>query len=306
MLISEPGKINDRIDFLGTKETCLYLLKGEQAMLIGGGMTWIAPYLEKQFSNLDFDLSRIRYLVILHSHFDHCGAVPYLKRKFSQIQVLASAYSQEVFSKEKAINFIASANRQAEEYYLQNEHHGLDLQFDRIQVDRVVGSNDIIDLGDGIEAHFIEVPGHTKCSIATYIPQLKAIFPSDSAPFPTDDGTELNHPSAQYDFSKYLESLRKLTSYEVEVCGFEHQGAFVDDQAQKILQQGLEQTREFHKRIIEQYHRIGDLDKMAQELAEESRKKNKLNLMSLELEITVTKTIIEKCLAATLNESDKR
>ena len=306
MLIRKPGKITDRIDLLGTKEICLYLLKGEQAMLIGGGMTWVAPYLEKQFSKLDFDLSRIRYLVISHSHFDHCGAVPYLKRKFPHIQILASAYSREVFSKEKATTFIANANKQVEEHYLQDKHHRLDLQFDRIQVDRVVGANDVINLGDGIEAHFIEAPGHTKCSMATYIPQLKAMFPSDSAPFPTDDGTDLNNPSAQYDFSIYLESLRKLTSCEVEVCGFEHQGAFVGDQAQRILQQGLEQAQEFRKRMIEQYRRIGDLDRMARDLAAENREKNKLNFMSLELETTVARTIIEKCLAATLNEGDRR
>ncbi|GAI18030.1 unnamed protein product, partial [marine sediment metagenome] len=79
MWIQEPGKINDRIDFLGTRDLCLYLLKGKEAMIIGGAMSYIAPSLERQFSEMDFDLDRIRYLVIPHSHFDHCGAVPYLK-----------------------------------------------------------------------------------------------------------------------------------------------------------------------------------------------------------------------------------
>ncbi|PJB47767.1 MAG: hypothetical protein CO103_08135 [Chloroflexi bacterium CG_4_9_14_3_um_filter_45_9] len=299
MWIKEPGKITDRIDFLGTKKICLYLLKGEQAMIVGGGMSWVVPYLEKQFSTLNFDLNKIRYLVIPHSHFDHCGAVPYLKSKFPHIQILASAYSQEVFSKEKAMDFIASVNKRAEERYLQKEHLGPNLPFERIQVDRIVRENDVINLGDGIEAHFIEVPGHTRCSIATYIPQLKAIFPSDSAPFPTDDGSELANPSAQYDFSLYLESLRKLASYEAEVCGFDHHGAFVRDQAQKILQQGLEQAQKFPKRIIEEYHRIGDLDKITEELVAEAAEKNKFDFLGLELEKTVVRTVIEKCLATT-------
>ena len=304
MWIKEPGKITDRIDLLGTREICLYLVKGNQAMLIGGGMTWVIPHLEKQFSNLDFDPVRIKYLVIPHSHFDHCGAVPYIKRKFPHIQILASAYSQEVFSKEKAISFITTANQEAEELHLKNERHGLDLRFDRIQVDRVVGDNDVIDLGGGIEARFIEVPGHTKCCIATYIPQLKAMFPSDSVPFPTDDGTELNNPSSQYDFSLYLESLKKLASYEIEIFGFDHGGILLADQAKRIMPQALKETQEFRDRVVEEYRRTGDLDKIAQELVAEAEKKTTMELMTHDLQVTVCKTAIGKCLAASSSDSE--
>jgi len=297
MLIKEPGKITERIDFLGTWENCLYLLKGKEAMIIGGGMSWIAPALEKQLSAMDFDLKKIKYLVIPHSHFDHCGAVPYLKRKFPYIQIVASAYSKEVFSKEKAVDFIAGINKEMiEKFGLQNEYERLNLQFDGIQVDRVVAENDIIDLGDGVEAHFLEVPGHTKCSLAVYVPKLKAMFPSDSALHPTDNGSELSHPSAQYDFPLYLESLRKLAAYEVEICAFEHHGVFVGDQAKKVLPQGLEQAEKFKNYVIEQYQQIGDWDRVTQRLAAEAMEKNKLPFLSLELQTSVTEAEIRKIL----------
>ena len=297
MLIQEPGKVTDRIDFLGTREICLYLLKGKEAMIIGGGMSWIAPSLERQFSEMDFDFKKIKYLVIPHSHFDHCGAVPYLKRKFPGIQIVASAYSKEVFSKEKAMNFIANINKEmVEKLGFQNEYKGLNLQFDKIRVDRVATENDIIDLGDRVEAHFLEVPGHTKCSLAVYVPRLKAMFPSDSAPHPTDDGSELSHPSPQYDFSLYLESLRKLATYEVAICGFEHHGIFIGEQAKKVLQQGLEQAERFKDYVIEQYQQIGDWGKVAQRLATEAMEKNKFPFLSLELQTSVTKSVISKIL----------
>jgi glyoxylase-like metal-dependent hydrolase (beta-lactamase superfamily II) len=297
MLLREPGKITDRIDFLGTHKNCLYLLKGREAMIIGGGMSWIAPSLEKQFSMMHFDLKKIKYLVIPHSHFDHCGAVPYLKRKFPQMQVLASAYSQEVFSKQKAVDFIAIADKEMiEKLGLQDEYERLNLRFDGIRVDRVIVENDIIDLGDGIEAHFIEVPGHTKCSIATYVPELKAMFPSDAAPFPTDDGSGFSFPSSQYDLSLYMESLKKLTGHQVEICGFDHHGIFVGDQAGKVLQQGLEQAKQFQKDVTAQYQQLGDLDEMARKLAAEASEKNKFPFLSLELETSIARTIISKIL----------
>jgi glyoxylase-like metal-dependent hydrolase (beta-lactamase superfamily II) len=293
MWIQEPGKIADRIDFLGTRDLCLYLLKGEEAMIIGGGMSHIAPSLEKQFSAMHCDLNRIKYLVIPHSHFDHCGAVPYLKRKFPRTEIVASAYSKEVFSKEKAVNFMANINKEMiEKSSLQDEYEKLNLQFDGISVDRVVGENDIIDLGDGIQAHFIEVPGHSKCCIATYVPQLKAIFPSDAAPWPTENESGLSYPSAQYGFPAYVQSLKKLASYDVQICAFDHNGVIVGDQAAHILQRGLEQTEKVKSYIIEQYQAIGDLDKTAQKLASEVLRNNRYDYISPELMVAITKTMI--------------
>lgn len=292
MWIQEHGKVSDRIEFLGTRKNCLYLLKGKDAMIIGGGMSWTAPSLERQFSAKDFDLQRIKYLVVPHSHFDHCGAVPYLKRKFPHIQIIASANSQKVFSKEKAVNVIAKENqRMIQNLGLQDEYKRLNLQFDGIQVDQVVGDNDIIDLGDGIEAHFIEVPGHSRCCIATYVPKLKAMFPSDAAPWPIDDGTEL-YPSANDDFSLYMESLKKLAAHEVEICCFCHHGAFAGDQAKNILQQGLEQAERVKNYLIEQYQAIGDLDKTAEKFSSESLEKNKFPFISHEIMTLVAKSMI--------------
>lgn len=293
MWIRDPGKVIDGLDFLGTHENCLYLLRGKEAMIIGGGMSWTAPSLEAQFSRMDFEPDKLRYLVILHSHFDHCGAVPYLKRKFSHVQVLASAYSEEVFSKEKAVNFIAAANKQMiDRLELQGEYERLNLKFGGIQVDRVVAEKDIIDLGDGIEAHFMEVPGHTRCSIALYVPKIRALFPSDAAPAPADDVNEVFSLGPQYDFSMYKESLERLASCEVEICAFEHHGVVMSDQARKVLHEGLRQTEKFKNRIIELYQQTSDLDETVQRVAAETLERTEFDFMDMELQITTLKTVI--------------
>jgi len=298
MWIGEPGKVTDRIDFLGTREICLYLLKGKEAMIISGGMSHVAPSLEKQFRQMDFDTEDIKYLVVTHSHLDHCGAVPYLQRKFPQVQILASEYSREVFSKEKVVNAIASANKGAiDALGLQDEYEKLNLKFDGIHVGRVVTENDFIDLGDGIKAHFIETPGHTKCSLALYVPKLKAMFPSDAAPVPLTDGSGLTVPSPQYDFLLYVESLKKLCSYEVEICAFEHHGVLLGEQARNILLLGLKQTEKFKNYVIEHYKETDDLDKVAQKLASEMQEKNELPFLTPELQLTISKAAVRNILA---------
>ena len=206
MWINEPGKIVDGLDFIGEYENSLYLLRGTEAMIIGGGMSWIVPSIEKQFAAMDFDTDTLKYLVILHSHFDHCGAVPYLKRKYPNMQVLASAHSARVLTKEKVVNYIATIDKNMNDKMgLESEYEGYSLVFDGVQVDRVVTDSDVIDLGNGMKAHIIEVPGHTECSIAVYVPKLKALFTADSISTPIDAADHLYYPSPQYDFGRYKE-----------------------------------------------------------------------------------------------------
>jgi glyoxylase-like metal-dependent hydrolase (beta-lactamase superfamily II) len=297
MWIREPGKVTGRLEFLGTRENCLYLLKGKDMMIIGGGMSWIAPSLEAQFSAMDFNPKKLKYLVISHSHFDHCGAVPYLKRKFPHIQILASAYSKKIFNKEKALNSIAANNKYIiDKLGLQSEYERLNLKFDGICVDRVVTEKDMIDLGDDIKVHFLEVPGHTKCSIATYIPKLKALFPSDAVPPPTEDEGAVFFPGPQYDFGMYKQSMARLASLEVEILASEHYGVVTGDQARQTLQEGLRQTEKLENDITNLYRATGNFDETVKKAAAEILQRNELDFMGTELQLTVLSTVIRRIL----------
>ncbi|RLC31132.1 MAG: hypothetical protein DRH32_04710, partial [Deltaproteobacteria bacterium] len=80
MFIDRPGKITERILFLGRREACVYLLKGRgEYALIGGGMAYIVPEILDQLRIHDINEEKIRRIIILHSHFDHCGIVEFFK-----------------------------------------------------------------------------------------------------------------------------------------------------------------------------------------------------------------------------------
>jgi glyoxylase-like metal-dependent hydrolase (beta-lactamase superfamily II) len=297
MWIREPGKVTDRLEFSGTRENCLYVLKGKDMMIIGGGTSWIAPSLEAQFSAMDFEPKKLKYLVISHSHFDHCGAVPYLKRKFPHIQILASAHSEKIFAKEKAINSIAAANKHIiDKLGLQSEYERLNLKFDGIRVDRVVTEKEIIDLGDDIEAHFLEVPGHTQCSIAAYVPKLKALFPADAVPPPTEDEEAVFFPGPQYDFGMYKQSMARLASLEVEILASEHYGVVIGDQARQTLQEGLRQTEKLENDITNLYRQTGNFDETVQKAAAQFLQRGEFDFMGRELQLIVLSTVTRRIL----------
>jgi 2-aminobenzoylacetyl-CoA thioesterase len=296
-VIKEPGRVMDRLELLGTWQNCIYLLEGKETLIVGGGMNWIAPDLERQFAAVDLDLSRVRYLFITHSHFDHCGAVPYLKRKFPEIRILASAFAQRVFSLKKAVQFIAAMNeRMIEKAGLSDEDKRLDLQFDGIRVDQVVKDQEILDLGDGVEVRFLEVPGHTQCSLAAYVPSLKLLFPSDSAAFPQHDGSGIVHPSPQYDFRLYQESLKKLSALDVETLAFEHHGFLRGAEARQFLIRAVEKAEEDKKFIAAKVQNQESFDEVVQKFSGEFREQARLPFLPPEIQKSVAETVVRKIL----------
>lgn len=298
MWIKEPGKINDNLDFLGTYDNCVYLLKGDEYMLICGGIAAIAPTLDNQLSALELEPEKVKYLLIPHSHFDHCGAVPYFKQKFPHLKTIASAYAAELLVKEKVIDTITQFNKRLIDVKgLQAEYERLNLQFKGIEVDCIVQENDIIELGDEINVHIIEAPGHTKCSIAAYIPKLQALFPSDSLPLPSGSGDEpALLPSPQYSYSMFLKTVEKLADYEVKICGFEHQGVFIGEQAKQILLDGLSETIAYKNTIIEMYNQLHDIDRITQHYVSETMQKRPADSLDESALTMVCKTEIKSVL----------
>ncbi len=221
MWITAPGWINEHLQFMGNFEVCLYRVEATRALIIGGGMMHVVPELDRQISAADKpDPSG---LVIQHSHADHCGAVSYLRWRYPGMEVLASPYACDLFSREKVMRHIELANRNAVRVSGEAFHCAeMGIECTPFTVDRAVCEGDVIELGEGLEAHIMEVPGHTRCSIAVYIPAWKMLFPSDALPVPVIyEGSIHFKPSPQYSYSSYMQSLRRLEKLNFDVMALE-------------------------------------------------------------------------------------
>ena len=107
MRIRQPGKIRENLWFLGSEESCIYLLEGRDAsMIINAGMSYLVSDMLRQFEVFGIDETRIKKLLILHAHFDHVGIVPFFKNRHPELEIYASARAWEILHKPKAIDTI--------------------------------------------------------------------------------------------------------------------------------------------------------------------------------------------------------
>jgi glyoxylase-like metal-dependent hydrolase (beta-lactamase superfamily II) len=290
MRVRKPGKIQERLWFLGREESGVYLLEGNKgSMIINGGMSYIVSDLLQQFETFGIDEGRMTKLLILHSHFDHVGIVPFFKRRHPGIDVYASERAWEILQMEKAVNTINEFSRTVarrmdkEEAYLT-----YDLDWRDDVTGKIVREGDRIDLG-GLGLSILEVPGHSSCCIAAYVPELKALFPTDGAGIPFN---EMIIPSGNSNYTKYQQSLEKLKDLEVKYLCADHYGYVTGEEAKEFILKNIESAREHRTLMEEVYCSTGDIDSAARKLVDSFYDKNPDYFLNPEIFLEVYRQMI--------------
>ena len=266
MIIEEPGYITERILLLGRRESCIYLLKGKnEYAILGGGMAYIVPDLIRQFEEYEIDESRIKRIIILHSHFDHCGIVPFFKKRWPHVKVTASARAKELLATKKVIDSIEFLNQVLlMKHGIEDKAKELDLSFTGVDVEEAVKEGDIL-YNDGLTMEIIEVPGHSSCSIAVYVREEKALFASDAGGVPFGEQV---FTAANSNFDKYVESLHKMALFETEIHLSEHYGARTGKDGRTFLQKSILSAKETRLILEESIARTGDVKKSTKEITD--------------------------------------
>jgi glyoxylase-like metal-dependent hydrolase (beta-lactamase superfamily II) len=261
---TKPGHVTERITLLGTRESCLYLVDGgEESMMIGGGMAYIAPDVLSQLRDFSVDEKKIRRIVILHSHFDHCGLVPFIKKKWPWIIVTASRRARELLLDARVSDSIGTLNRKAlARAGLEEKAREMGFEFTSIRVEEVLREGDRVRCGE-LSLEVLEVPGHSSCSIALYMPEEKALFASDAAGVRCGD---YYMAVGNSNFDLFQQSLEKMSGLEVQILLGEHFGALDGEEGRDYLKKAIEEAGRTRGLLEESYRRTGNVDASTEEV----------------------------------------
>ncbi len=260
------GKLKENIFAIGNGYFPSYLILWEKIAMIDAGVTIMGPLYKKDILSLA-EGRGIDFLLLTHSHFDHCGAIPYLRRNLPPFKVGASPVAKEVFKKEKAMEHIINLNKEVEQMAPPQKE---DIIIDRIDVDIELKEGDVIELGGDIIIEVLETPGHTRCGLSFYIPSKKAIFFGEAGGVIEKDGTI--RPQFLSSYKQYVNSIEKMMKLEIEIIGLAHGGALIGEEARNYLEKSLKETILFKERIIDYLKKYRDREKVVEVIAEEDFK----------------------------------
>ena len=281
MRIRNAGKVTDGLWCLGSEESNIYLLEGDQeSMIVSGGMSYLVPTLLEQFQVYGIDETRITKLLILHAHFDHIGAIPFFKRRNLSLEVYASARGWEILGMPKAITTINKFGRDVAVHMgFEGVYSQYDIEWrDDISGKTVVEGNH---LGvEPLEGIVYETPGHSSCSVSFYVPSIKALFHSDGGGIPYK---KMIVATGNSNFTKYQESLEKLNDLDVEFMCADHYGYIIGEEAKNYIRESIQAARARRSEIEEVYLQSRDMEVAAREMVERFYKDNPDYLLTPEI-----------------------
>lgn len=266
MHITEPGRVTDRIILLGRLESCLQLVDGgSELALLGGSMAYVSPEVVEQIERFEIDERKITRLIILHAHFDHCGLIPFLKRRWPWATVTASRRAKELLDTPKVSQTIAFLNQAASAKTDRIETvKTLGAEFTSIDVEETVGEEDRLNCGEAT-LEFLEVPGHSSCSIACTLPEERALFASDAAGIGYGD---FFLSTGNSNFELYQQSLDRLAALDIEVLVREHYGIRTGDDARRELKRAVEDAVKTRDLLEATFRRTGDVAQSTEEIVD--------------------------------------
>jgi len=215
-------KLTDNVRLLGNGYSNYFLVGEKEAALVECGTSAGAAILARQWKEME-NKPDIKYLVALHSHFDHACGIPALKKLFPNALVVASKTGQKILGKDRIVKDLFTYDEVVSKNYVKSglldkmpDPPGVDT----IEVDIAVGEGDKLELGEGLGLDILDAPGHSICSIAAYLEKDQVMFVSDAAGFRSSDNAI--SPVFFQDYDYYIDSIKKFMLYPTRVVGVAH------------------------------------------------------------------------------------
>ena len=113
MIFNFTGKVRDNFYIVGLATYPVHLLDSPRPVLFDGG-TSCAGKLYVEAIRLILGSRQPSILFLTHAHWDHCGAVFYLKEAFPDMKIAASRKTAQILKKNRALELITKLNKDAQ------------------------------------------------------------------------------------------------------------------------------------------------------------------------------------------------
>jgi len=272
MLITTTGQIRKNFYILGHIGYPVFLLDAPEPVLFDAGVSCAGNiYVEDIRSILGNRQPSVLFLT--HVHWDHCGAVSYLKDTFPSLKVAVSGQAVETLKRESALALMKKLNEDAR--IALSSFPGFDSSvlidnpFRTFEVDIELKDNYIMDLGEGTTVEILATPGHTRDHHSYYLRKEKILIAGEAAGLLMGSGDVTTEFLFNYDV--YVSSLQRLAALPIEVFCQGHQLVLVGrEEINAFLERSISETTRFKDRVFELLDEEGgSLDRVIQRVKAE-------------------------------------
>lgn len=249
--IHQPIAVTPHLFQLGVPSFPVYLSMGAEGMIIEGGTGPTADIIVKQIDVLGIDPSKIKSLCLTHTHLDHVGAVPRLRRLWPHLKVLAGSVGAGLLQKDTFVQEFVGGDRMIGEILMERGAIAAQpspLDEYNFKVDAIIEEGERIDLGAGIVWHVFHTPGHSPCHISLVEEKEQTMVIGDMTGY-FDPTLDVFWPNYFASLEDYCNSIKKMTSVKAVRGTLSHNGVIEGDMG-KHLDKALKATEIYHHELL--------------------------------------------------------
>jgi 2-aminobenzoylacetyl-CoA thioesterase len=228
-------RISDNLTLIGTWNLPAYLVIGaDRVVMVDAGPVSMAPTFVDEMPKA-LGARRPDLVVFTHSHFDHVGGAPYLRRHIPSIRFGGHEYLFYVMSRPGARHVIEGLNRRMTDPALIREKlTDADFDYSAITGDVLLKDGEVIDLGGGVTVTAVATPGHTQDSMS-YLLKPDGIVMTGEA-IGIVPGEELYvGPEFLTSYEDYVDSINKVAALRPRRILTGHHAEAYGDQVERLI-----------------------------------------------------------------------
>ncbi len=253
----------DDIVMLGDGIIPAFLYRGTPPVLFDPGVSAYGPfYLRQLQAHLDTTDSLI--IALTHSHFDHAGAAPYLRRKVPGMRLAASRKAADILQRTSAVKRIQSLNEEYEQE-LASAIEGEPVAFEALKTDIVLSDGESIPLGNGRRIEVLYTPGHTNDCLSFFFPHCGALIAGEAAGVIERD---FIHSPFCTGYDVYRNSLQRLQAVRPRALCIAHNGILTGSDTQRFLEKSADAASCYKDMIERCLDECSDIDRVVQHITE--------------------------------------
>lgn len=199
----------------------------KNVILIDAGLPGQIENIREEVEKAGVSFDRINKIIITHHDLDHIGSLSSIvKSSKSEIEVLAHSGERPYIEGDKIGIKITPERLSSMPESMKETIKQL-----KTKVNRIVKDEENLPYCGGIDV--IYTPGHTPGHICLYLRKYKALVTGDAMNVVNN---ELIGPNPEYtfDMEQAMESLKKLTKYDIETVICYHGGVFTKNSNERI------------------------------------------------------------------------
>ncbi len=228
-----------------TGSSC-YLIVGEKVIVIDPGMAFNGENIVSKIRDIIGERP-VDTVLLTHSHYDHVGALPFIRHEWPDVTVCAHGRAAYVLERPGARKTIRSLSEEA----ARNNNTVISPLFseDALYVDLTLEDGEVLNFND-FKIRVIACPGHTQDSLS-FLMDDKVLFAAETLGLPGHDGRYT--PEFLVGWRDSLDSVRKCRQYPVRYLCLMHFGIYKDPEGNGIwdwMEKGLMEVKDSLLSII--------------------------------------------------------